>query len=251
MIDLILKAIIVDDDVFAITALEKLLSGYPQIKIVDKITVSSEAVHRIIIQKPDILFMDIQMPCKNGIEIVKEVYKAGLKPCIIFITGYEHFAIQAIHCAAFEYLLKPVNPEELRNALDKLIIRIYDSDYENQIKHLIDISLYQPKLKLNSNGGFILINPLDIFYIQADWSYSEIYFDSTKTELITMNLGTIEKMLPKRTFYRLNRSYIINICYLDKVNRKKREVHLRKDGMEKVLNITLLNLRKLESSLHS
>jgi two-component system LytT family response regulator len=243
-----LRTIIVDDEEKAINNLETLLNNFPQVLIIDKSTDPEKALGKIFLQKPDLLFMDIQMPDKTGFEIVSEVYRSGLRPDIIFVTAFDKYAITAIRYAAFDYLLKPVNKEELKDALERLLEKTSETDKEEQIKMLIE-KTSRHKIKFSNAGGFILIRPEDIIYIEADWNYSEIYFGKDKKEVVTMNIGSVEELLPKEDFYRINRSIVINVNYLSRVIRKKLTAILIKDGQEYPFKIPILKIRGLERFL--
>jgi two-component system, LytTR family, response regulator len=244
-----ITAIIVDDEILAIANLESLLSTYPRIRVVKKITDPTKAIPLIIENKPDLLFLDIQMPGKSGFEIVSELSLEDYSPEIIFVTGFDHFAIEAIRFAAFDYLVKPVNPEELKQAISRFEEKSWDGTTEEKIKKLLDRTISKPKIKLSTAGGFTIINPDDIIYINADWNYAEIICCNDKSEMATTNLGTLEKTLPENSFFRISRSVIINTAYLTKVSRKKRLAYLVKDGKEYTFKIPLLNIRKLEMFL--
>jgi DNA-binding LytR/AlgR family response regulator len=115
------RTIIVDDEPGAISNLEALLHNHPEIRVIETIHDATIAVDSILDQKPDLLFLDIQMPGKTGFEIAKELLEAGDPPTIIFATGFDQFAIEAIRHAAFDFLVKPVNPEELKKAIERFL----------------------------------------------------------------------------------------------------------------------------------
>ena len=244
-----LKAIIIDDEPCAIANLALLLEAYPNIELVATVTNSLLAVDLIHKSQPGVVFLDIEMPEKTGFEIARELLEAGDSPAIIFATGFDKFAIEAIRHAAFDFLVKPINPEELKHAIDRLHQAPSKPTQVEQLARLVERTLSKPKLKISSTSGFNLINPQDIIYIQADWNYSELFFGEGKSELATMNIGLLEESLPENDFFRISRSLIINVNYLTKVNRKKREALLIKDGKEYTFPIPLLNIRKLERFL--
>jgi len=244
-----IRIIIVDDEIQAISNLENLLSVNPSIRIIKKITDATKAVPIIIENKPDLLFLDIQMPGKSGFEIVRKLSQEDYRSEIIFVTGFDQYAIEAIRFAAFDYLVKPVNPEELKQAIGRFEEKDRDGTTEEQIKKLLERTISKPKIKLSTAGGFTLINPDDIIYINADWNYADIICGPDKSEMVTTNLGTLEKTLPANSFFRISRSVIINTAYLKKVSRKKRLAYLVKDGKEYTFKIPLLNIRKLERFL--
>ena len=253
-----IRTIIIDDEVSAINNLEKLLSGFSEIEIIDRIADPTIALKIIKSLDPDLIFLDIQMPGIDGFELIQELNQNKLTPEIIFVTAHDEYAIKAIRLSAFDYILKPVDKKELENAINRFLeSRSQPSSGEKDSKLsqkfetlLSQVSLHQ-KLKFATGSGFLLIDPKDILYILADWNYSEIHFDDSKHELITQNLGAIEKILAASLFYRISRSIIINIRYLSKVNRKKRTAILVKDGKEYPFKIPLLNIRKLERFLES
>ena len=249
MIKPTLRTILVDDEPTAITNLEALLKAHPEIMVIETISDASMAVDSILAQMPDLLFLDIQMPGKTGFEIAHELHEAGVPPAIIFSTGFDKFAIEAIRHAAFDFLVKPVNPVELKQAIDRLRQTPSKPVQMEQFARLIERTLSRPKIKISTTGGFSLISPADIVYIQADWNYSELFFSNGKSELATMNIGSLEESLPKNIFFRISRSLIINVTYLTKVSRKKREATLVKEEKEYKFPIPLLNIRRLERFL--
>jgi two-component system LytT family response regulator len=249
MITTPIRCFIIDDEPRASANLEALLKDHPEIRILGILHDSSIAVDAILREKPDLLFLDIQMPGKSGFEIASELLESDIFPSIIFVTAFDRFAIEAIRHAAFDFLVKPVNPEELNQAIRRFHDSAPKSSPVDQLTRLIERTLARPKLKISTAGGFTLIDPAEIVYIQADWNYSEIFLGKEKCELATLNIGAIEEALPKTNFYRINRSVIINVNYLTKVSRKKREATLIKDGQEFNFPIPLLNIRKLERFL--
>jgi two-component system LytT family response regulator len=194
------------------------------------------------------LFLDIQMPGKSGFEILGELRRAGVKPCVIFVTAFENFAIRAIKASAFDYILKPVDRSELAVAVERAIARINDTESERNFSLLLEMTS-RKKLRFNTAGGFILIDPSDIIYVQADWNYSEIHLGKEKHEVVVVNIGEIEKMLPPQEFARISRSVIVNLKYLSKGQRIKRLCILNKDGEVFQFRIPLLRIRDLEKLL--
>jgi len=254
MIKTPLRTILVDDEPAAIANLEALLKSHPEIAVVETASDATLAVDLIKEAQPDVIFLDIQMPGKSGFEIARDLLGSDCCPAIIFSTAFDQFAIEAIRHAAFDFLVKPVNPVELNQAIDRLQQQQQQQQQpkpnrEDQLRRLIEKTLSKPRIKISNTGGFTLINPDDIIYIQADWNYSELFFNEGKSELATMNIGAIEEILPLHDFFRISRSLIINVTYLTKVSRKKREATLVKDGKEYKFPIPLLNIRKLERFL--
>jgi two-component system, LytTR family, response regulator len=243
-----ISVIIVDDEEHCIKSLEQYLCNDPRLNIVATITDPVSAVEQILTKKPDLLFLDIQMPGMNGFDILEILNKTIVKPFVIFITAFDNYAIQAIRAAAFDYLLKPVNKVELLVSIERAINKICLKEFEKSYSSLLEHT-NEKKLRFNTTGGFIMVDPKDIVFIQADWNYSEIHLNKDKFELVVVNLGTIENILPPDDFARINRSVIINLKYLDKVQRGKRLCVLKKDNDIFTFTIPLLRIRSLEKML--
>jgi two-component system, LytTR family, response regulator len=242
------SVVIVDDEENCIKSLEEYLSNDSRLKVIAKITDSESAIEQILIRKPDLLFLDIQMPGMTGFDILEVLNKTSVKPFVIFVTAYENFTIQAIRAAAFDYLTKPVDRRELAISIERVVNKIYLKEFEKNYTTLLKHAT-EKRIRFNTTGGFILIDPKDIVFIQADWNYSEIHFEKDKYELVVVNLGSIEKLLPKGDFARINRSVIVNLKYLNKVHRGKRLCILKKDNDTITFKIPLLRIRALEEML--
>lgn len=242
----VVNCLIIDDEAPAADALaEKLSSVSSQLRILDKINDPKQALTNILLKKPDLVFLDIQMPGMSGFDIMEALSHTDVRPFVIFVTGFDQFAIQAIRASAFDYLLKPVDDKELILAVERFLSRFKEKKQVISYHQLLEQTAGK-KIRFNTTGGFIMMNPQDIVYIQADWNYSEIHLGKEKHEVVTMNLGSIEEILPQGKFARINRSVIINLAYLEKVQRGKRLCILRKDGIAYEFKIPIMRIRYLE-----
>jgi two-component system, LytTR family, response regulator len=250
-----LKVVLIDDEQAALVIFEQQLARYPELNVMGKITDPYIAASFVKEIRPDAVFLDIQMPGKDGFTVMKEIIEAGILPEFIFVTAYQQFAIEALRHATMDFLVKPVDEEELGIAINRLISKLkldnhrVDIKSTDKIEKLLSRVLIGGKIKFPNGHGFIMVHPDDIIYIIADWNYSEVYSDTEHKELITTNLGNIEKILPAGQFFRITRSVIINLAYLSEVNRKKRKALLFKDGVEYSFQIPLMNIRKMERYL--
>ncbi|HLO58765.1 MAG TPA: LytTR family DNA-binding domain-containing protein [Bacteroidales bacterium] len=243
------SCVIVDDEQQATSMMTKLLSAHSYLKIADVVNDSKQALVSILHHKPDLVFMDIQMPGMDGFEITEALSHTSERPFIIYVTAYDKFAIKAIKASAFDYLLKPVNETDLALTMERFMEQYLIKQHKVEYTVLLEQALGK-KIKFNTSGGFILINPHDILFIKADWNYCEIYTGNEKPELITMNIGSFEETLPKSCFARINRSTIINLAYLERVNRLKRICILKKDNKKYEFKIPILRIRELEKWLN-
>jgi len=243
-----LKVIIIDDEPEAVSYLETLLRAIPGVDIVGTTSDPSKAFALFTKFKPNVLFLDIQMPDISGFDILKLVKESGLSPYIIFTTAYDQFAIKAIRTGAFDYLLKPIDPADLAEALSKVKTDSASHSLEHRLDNLEKVIRNHTKLRFNTRSGFILIHPDEIFYIEADANYSEIYLSKEKREVVSMNLGAVEEILPDQ-FIRISRSLIINSHYLVKVSGVNRRCQLKKNGEDIEFGIPEKQMALLKRSM--
>ena len=207
-----IKAIIIDDERLARNELKKLLQQHPEINIIDEASGVDEGIEKIDISHPDLIFLDIQMPGKTGFDLLAELEKA---PRVIFTTAYDEFALKAFEVNALDYLLKPIDPQRLADAIQKL---------------QTEIALEQASL-LGVNRGplsesdqvFVkdgercwFVKLADIRLFESVGNYAKVYFDNNKP-LILKSLNALEDRLDERVFFRANRKHIINLHWIDKI----------------------------------
>jgi two-component system LytT family response regulator len=224
-----LKAVIIEDEAESLQLLENLLENSKLAEVIGSSTDASEALDLIVTLKPDILFLDIKMPGKSGFEILDDLQKMkSVKPFIVFTTAYDEFAIKAFEYAAFDYLLKPIDPYRLAST----ILRCADNlkSGKNQPADIL-LGTYR-KLQFRNTSGIAFIDPSEIVCVKAGGNYSVFNLASNKTETVTMLLGKVEEQLPSDTFFRAGRSDIINLDYLKKINTKQLQCILVKNGFE-------------------
>ena len=221
-----ITAIIVDDEPEARDIIESLLSDFSDVKVLAKDESVNKAVHSIHEFNPDLVFLDIDMPVKNGFDLIREIKEYGLNPTIIFVTAYNHYAIDAIKHAAFDYLVKPVDIDDLKNSIDRYKEERKSNTSLARIENLLQ-ALQVEKLRFSTRTGYIFINPAEIIYCQADGNYTDLFLANDEKQTITINIGRLEHLLPPSKFSKINRSVIINKQYLTAINRKEKQCILR------------------------
>ncbi|MHC1708030.1 MAG: LytR/AlgR family response regulator transcription factor [Bacteroidales bacterium] len=241
---------IVDDEPAANQSLEALLKEEKSVEITGIFNEPEELLAAIKNNCPDLIFLDIEMPVMDGFSLLKLIREEKYTPNIIFVTAFNSYAIEAIKQSAFDYLLKPVSPAELSMALRRLE-QIQKNKIEEKIDRLIQSLHPINKIKLENSGGFVLIEPGEIIYCNADWNYSEIYLTNGKKEIVTMNIGKVEHILPYSVFFRINRSTIINLAFVTKINRMLRKCILTHNGTELSFKIPRDKIKKLEEHLRN
>jgi DNA-binding LytR/AlgR family response regulator len=247
--DDLLKILIVDDEPEARELIQYMLQGEKGISVVGLAGNADDALEQLKRKKPDLVFLDIQMPDKDGFHFIELVHQEGYDPGIVFVTAYEHYAIQAIRNSVFDYILKPIHKEELVSAI--LRFRERKNRKNNQeINTLIRIlkEAGPDKIKLNTRAGYMLINPNEVVYCEADGNYTHLQLISGNRELTTQNLGSIEDLFKGTSFFRVSRSYLVNLKYLSRVDRKSCNCHLEYPGGNCSVRIPAQKIKLLEAN---
>jgi two-component system, LytTR family, response regulator len=242
-----ISALIVDDEERAQDLLERLLSRIPGINVCGKVSSADEALERVIAEAPDLVFLDVQMPEKNGFQLVDYLKKYLINTTVIFVTAHAEFAINALKVSAFDYLLKPVMMDQLRETILRYKAEKLRQSQERKLE-IEPRSLARPgKIKFNTRNGYVLIAPDEIIYCEADVNYTTFHLGNDNREVVTVNLGRVEELLAPWPFYRINRSVLINTAFLIKADRQKKKCLMVK-GNEKIwLDIPPNHIRELEN----
>lgn len=218
-------AIIVDDERLARKELRSLLANFDEISVIGEAEDLSETVDLIESQKPDVVFLDIHLSNENGFDLLEKVEK---KFKLIFVTAFDEFAIRAFEINALDYLLKPVNPERLATAIERLF-KNEEPKAQSELRKLeIDDRLF---LEINERSCFLQIS--EISHISASGDYTEIFMTDGKKSLVEKPLREWEERLPEKHFTRIHRSTIININQIEKIEtlfNRTMEVRLGKFG---------------------
>ncbi len=212
---MIFKTILIDDESLALQRLERLLKPYTGfIEIVETASHGLEAVDKINTVKPDLIFLDIQMPELTGFEVLARIEQS---PLIIFTTAYDEYALKAFETNSIDYLLKPIDPKRLKKSLEKLQRLTNDekSSLHDQVQGLLlNLKKTTTKRIQVRVGDYIRFVKLqDIYFFRAEDKYVEVCtFD--KSYLLSQSLNQLETQLPEDDFVRIHRSAIINLNHL-------------------------------------
>ncbi|MCD9186583.1 MAG: LytTR family DNA-binding domain-containing protein [Pyrinomonadaceae bacterium] len=202
------KTLIVDDERLARKEMRRLLTRFDEISVIGEAENLSEAVEIIEKEKPQIVFLDIQLSNENGFDLLE---KSGQDFKLIFVTAFDAYAIRAFEVNALDYLLKPVNPERLANAVER--IKEEKTDEKNEIRPLeFDDRIF---LQLGERSIFLKVN--EISHINSAGDYSEIITVSGKKHLIERPLREWEERLPEKYFLRIHRQTIINLEEIEEI----------------------------------
>jgi two-component system LytT family response regulator len=207
------KAIIIDDERLARNELKKMLSEFSEIEVIGEAANAQEGIEKIESLSPDLIFLDIQMPGKTGFDMLMELEKA---PHVIFTTAYDEFALKAFEVNALDYLMKPVEPKRLADALHKL--------QQAEEKELAAAMAGMSRGMLGENDQVFVkdgekcwfVKLAEVRLFESVGNYAKVYFGTNKP-LILKSLNALEDRLDERIFFRANRKHIINMRMIEKV----------------------------------
>ena len=208
-----MRAIIIDDERLARTELRKLLQDYPEVEVVDEAANADEGITKIDTLQPDLVFLDIQMPGKTGFDMLAELERA---PHVIFTTAYDEYALKAFEVNALDYLLKPIEPKRLADAMQKLHVaevkenHIIPENFNQSILTEVD----QVFVKDGERCWFVKLSDIRLF--ESVGNYAKVFFGGNKP-LILKSLNALEERLDPKTFFRANRKHIVNLRMIEKI----------------------------------
>jgi two-component system LytT family response regulator len=208
------NAIIIDDERLARNELKKMLALHPEIEIVGEAANADEGLRLINEMNPDLIFLDVQMPVKTGFDLLQELEKM---PTVVFTTAYDEYAIRAFEVNALDYLLKPIDPKRLSDAVQKLLA-IDEKEMlfaENRSELRLSLSESdQVFVKDGEKCWFVKLAEIRLF--ESVGNYARVFFGANKP-LILKSLNSLEERLDPRTFFRANRKHIVNLRMIERV----------------------------------
>jgi two-component system, LytTR family, response regulator len=237
-----LRAVLIDDDESNLSSLSEKISNHcKQVQVIARCDNPEDGIRAIDELKPDIVFLDIEMPQMNGFVMLQQVTNKNFE--LIFVTAYDHYAIKAIRSCALDYLVKPVEVEDLKAAVAKAAGLRNKTLPSSQLDLLLDhLQKKQPKLlTIPTSDGLQFINIEDIIYLEANDNYANIYLSTNQKFLVSRTLKDFEELLPADVFIRIHHSSIVNKFYVDK--------YIRGEGGQVVMrNGNVLDVSKRKKS---
>lgn len=228
-------AVLIDDEPGALAVMQLLLQKHCiQINIVGKTSNSVEGAALIKAKRPDIVFLDIEMPQLNGFQVLEQVEDIDFH--LIFTTAYDQYAVQAFRYSAVDYLLKPIVAEDLINAMARLESR-YKGNREQmqaleQNIQSVRNQQFPDRITLPHTRGYIFQKTADIIYCEAHNTYTKFYIEGKEPLMISKPLGDVEEMLNGGPFFRTHRQYLVNIQKITELLRTDGGFLLMSDGQE-------------------
>ncbi len=208
-----LKAVIVDDEPKAIQGLIWELSNFSkEIEVMASFSNPDEALKYLDSNTPDCLFLDVQMPTIGGFQFLEQLKEINF--AVVITTAYDEYAIKALKHEAIDYLLKPIDSDDLRESIAK--IKKFSDRNINSMKFERMLSNFNSKfdkkrITINTDGKLLFLDVDDIIYIESDGNYSTLHLQDQKKIVITKKLKEVNAILPEHYFFRIHNSYIINL----------------------------------------
>ena len=228
-----IRAILIDDESNSLEMMEWLLKTYcPQVIVEAMCDSGEKGIEAIRQYKPDLVFLDIEMPHMNGFDMLEQFDKLFFD--VVFCTAYDQFAIKAFRYSALNYLLKPVDPDDLKETIRRL-----EEKKSSPSKEQIDLLLQhirQPaspavqRIALTTGDGLIFVETSDILYCQAESNYTNVVLVGGKKILVSKVLKDIDETLSGNDFYRVHNSYLINLNHIQKFVRGEGGYIIMDDG---------------------
>lgn len=210
-----MRAIVIDDERLARKELITLLNQLETVEVVGEAVNVDDAKEKIDLLNPDVIFLDIQMPEKTGFELLEELDNV---PHVIFTTAYDEYALKAFQVNALDYLLKPIEPKRLEEAINKLLIKMEGSpkseqysSSQNQKKLTLEDQVF---VKDGDRCWFVRLSNVRLF--ESDGNYIKVYFDNFKP-MIHKSLNALDERLDEKSFFRASRKHIINLGWVEAI----------------------------------
>ncbi len=249
MQELLLSTIIVDDEKFSNANLSNLITTYcPVIKIIDTANNAALAIQKINSLKPDVVFLDVNMPQQTGFDVLNKLTHT---PLIVFVTAHEKHALRAMKVCAVDFLLKPIDINELI-LTEKKLLQIHSIKPEikenynlvlRNLSDMIDKPNVAKKITLPGARGYEIIDMSDILYLVGENNYTTFYFINRKEIVVTKTLKDYEEILESFGFIRIHKSTLINLLHIKKIVQNENVDVEMSDG--KILNVSRRRTQEL------
>ena len=241
-----LRTLVVDDEAPARENLKLLLQeNCPEVEVIGTADGVQSALKQIAELKPDAVFLDIRMPSgAEGFDLLSKVPEKNFQ--VVFVSAYKDYALRAFHVNAIHYILKPVDIDDLKTAVKKLVANreLFSSNRENltsYIRSLENISktINEPTLQritINHAKGFKIVDPADIMYLEGEGNYTKIFFADGSQYVDTRSIGIYEEILDPKKFFRIHKSHIVNLMFVSEFLNVDGSFAVMKNGTKLVIS---------------
>lgn len=232
-----LSAVLIEDDLDSRLALRLLLTQhFHHIHLVAECNTAQEGAHAIAFYQPDLVFLDVALPDKNGFELLSSLPKINFG--LIFVSAHAHFADKAFRWSAIDYLVKPITVALLHEAIQKAEAQMHRSVFEKQLQLLLEhVNSLQgvkslAKLALHTATDIEFVNIGDVVRVESDKNYSTFFLNDKRSITVSRTLGEYEKMLAGTSFMRVQKSHLVNLMYVKKYIKTEGGFLVMADGVQ-------------------
>lgn len=208
-----MKAIIIDDERLARKELHRMLQAFPEIEIADEASNANEAIKKIELHQPELIFLDIQMPGKTGFDMLAEL---EMVPKVIFTTAYDEHALRAFEVNALDYLLKPIDQKRLEAAITKVSVAGLKEQGTGEPQYSNEMLTENSQVFVKDGDRCWFIKLTEVRLFESVGNYAKVFFNGNKP-LILKSLNALEERLDPKVFFRANRKHIINLRAVEKI----------------------------------
>lgn len=228
-----IRTVLVDDEIDSNEVLQTLLeSACSEVRIVGKADGVEMAVQVIRATKPDLVFLDIEMTQGNAFDLLNQLQPIAFR--VIFVTAFDSYAIRAFKYSAVDYLLKPVDIDDLTKAVDRVTTQLQATNVKEQVQIMMEklgsIQLSQQKIALPTLTGMTFVTINDIVRLEAKGGYTMVFLSDKKQIMVARNIKDYEGLLPELFFYRVHKSHIINLQKIQKYQKGRGGHIIMEDG---------------------
>lgn len=250
-----IRAVLVDNEKPLLDELAYLLSKHESIQVVDMFTSSVDALKNMESLHPDVVFLDIDMPVLNGMNLARELFAIIPDVSVVFVTAFDHYAVQAFEVNAIDYLLKPISSNRLHQTVNKLSKRISGSDdpmgitAEQVIKLEQETQMGTEKIVIYDNEEYHVFPAEEILYIEAQ--RKETHIVTARTTVISRkSLDQWESQLKPQGFFRCHRSFIVNLKHVKRLSPMFNGFAISQEGTSASIPVSKSNFHELKKLLH-
>jgi two-component system LytT family response regulator len=239
-------AVIIDDEPDAINLLEMYLRHFPDVEVIGTETKAKNGLKLVNELLPDLVFLDIDMPDMNGLQIAHRIHSGNFDSEVVFTTAHQHYAYDALDIEPLDFLTKPFCIDDLETVFRKFKTKVDKKKLERKLDQFIHQKDNPLKIKLPTVHGVLVIDIKDIVYLKSQGNNCNVYLSDGKVETITRNLYILVDMLNSPTFYQISRQTAINTNYLQYIDKKTQKCILLYNKTSHTEHITDSYIQSLE-----
>jgi len=238
------SVLIVDDEPEARSLLKSLLSEIKNVRVIGEADTAEKALYYLVEHYPQLVFLDLSMPGKSGIEFIQLLQNRNVDVSIVIVSAYKKYAVEALRNGVYDFILKPVDPNDLRRVTEKHQ-RLDKKSMPAKLMEVLNSIKEESKIRISSKHSYILLNPDEIVYCESNEGYTNIYLTNGKTEVSNTSLSQIENKIKNYDFFRLGRSILINKNHVRAINKTTNKCILRINETNYEINTSRKSINEL------